>query len=332
MKKVFLLLVILVVTVGITVPVYAYDPTTGDQQESDYSRPAKKAKPAQDAVYAPYTGPKKRIAVTKFENKVKGTYGSWNIGEGMADQLATALIKSGRFVVIERQALSEVLGEQELGQTGIIKKETSAKVGQVLGAQILIRGAVTEFEQEESGGGGGIGYGGFRIGGKSSNAHVGIDIRLIDSTSGQVLTSHNAVGKAESSGISVGVSRGLVDFGADSFKNAPIGQATRQAIEDAVSFIVNTMETVPFTAKVVKIDGKKIYINIGSNMNIRSGTKMYAYALGEDLVDPETGLKLGADEKLIGTVEVRDVQEKFSIGYMSSGNGSLKRGDILKLQ
>lgn len=283
-------------------------------------------------INAPYTGPKKRIAVTKFENKVKGTYGSWNIGEGMAEQLTTALIKTGRFVVVERQALQDVLGEQELGQTGIIKKETAAKVGQVLGAQIIVRGVVSEFEQEESGGGGGIGFRGFSIGGKSSNAHVGIDIRLIDASSGQVLTSHNSAGKAESSGVAFGVSRGFFDFGADSFKNAPIGQATRQAIEDAVSFIVNTMETVPFTAKVIKIDGKKIYINIGSNMNIRSGTKMYAYALGEDLVDPDTGLKLGADEKLLGTVEVRDVQEKFSIGYMSSGNGTLKRGDVLKLQ
>ncbi|MBI5074145.1 MAG: hypothetical protein HZB62_03080 [Nitrospirae bacterium] len=331
MRKLLLLSMVVVFMSGFAPVSFAYDSTAGDQQESDYSKPAKKA-PVQSTGSGTYTGPKKRIAVTKFENKVKGTYGSWNIGEGMADQLATALIKTNRFVVVERQALQEVLGEQELGQTGIIKKETQAKVGQVLGAQILIRGVVSEFEQAESGGGGGIGYGGFRIGGKSSNAHVGIDIRLIDATSGQVLTSHNSVGKAESSGIAVGVSRGMVDFGADSFKNAPIGQATRQAIEEAVNFIVNTMETVPFTAKVVKIDGKKIYINIGSNMNIRPGTKMYAYALGEDLVDPETGLKLGADEKLIGTVEVRDVQDKFSVGYMSSGNGTLKRGDVLKLQ
>ncbi|MGC2062358.1 MAG: CsgG/HfaB family protein [Thermodesulfovibrionales bacterium] len=331
MKKVFLLLVILIVVVGITVPVYAYDPMSGDQQDNDYAKPSKKSSPAPEAVYAPYTGPKKRVAVTKFDNKVKGTYGSWNIGEGMAEQLTTALIKTGRFVVVERQALQDVLGEQELGQTGVIKKETAAKVGQVLGAQIIVRGVVSEFEQAESGGGSGIGIGGFRIGGRSSNAHVGIDIRLIDATSGQVLTSHNAVGKVESSGVAFGVSRGIVDFGADSFKNAPIGQATRQAIEDAVKFIVDTMETVPFTAKVVKIEGKKIYINIGSNMNIRSGTKMYAYALGEDLVDPDTGLRLGADEKLLGTVEVRDVQSKFSIGYMVSGNGPLKRGDVLKL-
>lgn len=331
MKKVFLLLVALVVAVGITMPVYAYDSLSGDQPDSENNRPSKKSAPA-EAVYAPYTGPKKRVAVTKFDNKVKGTYGSWNIGEGMAEQLTTALIKTGRFVVVERQALQDILGEQELGQSGIVKKETAAKVGQVLGAQVIVRGVVSEFEQAESGGGGGIGIAGFRIGGRSSNAHVGIDIRLIDANSGQVLTSHNAVGKVESSGVAIGVSRGIVDFGADSFKNAPIGQATRQAIEDAVRFIVDTMETVPFTAKVVKIEGKKIYINIGSNMNVRSGTKMYAYALGEDLVDPDTGLRLGADEKLLGTVEVRDVQSKFSIGYMVSGSGPLKRGDILKLQ
>ncbi len=333
MKNVLLVLVILAVAVGFAMPAYAYDPVSGDRQdESSYDKPAKDSAPPREHVYAPYTGPKKRIAVTRFDNKVKGTWGSWNIGEGMAEQLTTALIKSGRFVVVERQALQDVLGEQELGQTGIIKKETAAKVGQVLGAQIIVRGVVSEFEQSESGGGAGIGIGGFRIGGRSSNAHVGIDIRLIDATSGQVLTSHNAVGKVESSGIAVGVSRGNIDFGADSFKNAPIGQATRQAIEDAVKFIIDTMETVPFTAKVIKIEGKKIYINIGKNMNIRSGTKMYAYALGEDLVDPDTGLRLGADEKLLGTVEVRDVQSKFSIGYMVSGSGNLKRGDILKLE
>jgi curli biogenesis system outer membrane secretion channel CsgG len=330
MKKILLLPVALLCIAGFTLTSYAYDSVAGDQQDGDYNRPKKKTAP--DVVYAPYTGPKKRVAVTKFDNKVKGTYGSWNIGEGMAEQLTTALIKTGRFVVVERQALQDVLGEQELGQTGVVKKETAAKVGQVLGAQIIVRGVVSEFEQAESGGGGGIGIGGFRIGGKSSNAHVAVDIRLIDATSGQVLTSHNAVGKAESSGLAVGVSRGNLDFGADSFKNAPIGQATRQAIEDAVKFIVDTMETVPFAAKVIKIEGKKIYINIGSSMNIRSGMKLYAYSVGDELVDPDTGLKLGADEKLLGTVEVRDIQEKYSIGYVVSGGGQLKRGDLLKLQ
>jgi hypothetical protein len=190
---------------------------------------------------------------------------------------------------------------------------------------------VSEFTLNESGGGGGIGIAGFRIGGKSSNAHVAVDIRLVDTTTGQVLQSHNAVGKAESSGVGVGVSRGLVDFGAEGFQNTPLGQATREAIRDAVRFIIANMDTVPFSAKVVKVEGNKVYINAGSLMNIRTGFKFYAYSLGEDIVDPDTGLKLGADEKLIGTVEVREVQDKFSIGFLQSGSG-LKRGDVLKLQ
>ena len=279
-----------------------------------------------------YTGPKKRIAVTRFDNKVEGVYGNWNLGDGMAEMLTTELMKTGRFIVVERQALQDILGEQELGQTGIVKKETAAKVGQVLGAQIIVRGVVSEFRQNESGGGGGIGIGGFRLGVKSSNAYVAVDIRLIDSETGQVLHSHNASGKAESSGVAVGVSKGDVDFNGDSFKNTPIGQATRRAIHDSILFIISEMEGMPFQAKVIKTEGKKVWINAGSALSIKSGFKFYAYAVGEELVDPDTGLKLGADEKLIGTVEVRDVQDKYSIGFLMSGGGPLKKGDVLKLQ
>jgi curli biogenesis system outer membrane secretion channel CsgG len=327
-RKVLVLLCTALFVVSISGYAYSYDPSS----ERDNREEVRGDDKPKEYTYPPYTGVKKRIAVTKFENKVKGTYGNWNLGEGMADMLTTELIKTGRFIVVERQALGEVVSEQELGQTGLVKQGTAAKVGQVLGAQILIRGVVSEFEQNESGGGGGIGFGGFRIGGRSSNAHVGIDVRIIDAETGQVLHSHNAKGKAESSGVSFGVSRGGVDFGADSFKNAPIGQATREAIHSAVKFIMTTMEQMPFRARIMKIEGTKVYINAGANMNIKSGTKFYAYSLGEALQDPETGLNLGAEEKLIGTVEVRNVQDKYSIGFVVSGGGMLKKGDVLKFQ
>lgn len=305
----------------------AFDIPAGESQGSG----AQKAPPPPpEPLYSPYSGPKKRVAVTKFENKVRGVYGNWNLGDGFAEMLTTELMKTGRFIVVERQALQDILSEQELGQTGIVRQETAAKVGQVLGVQIIIRGAVSEFDMKESGGGGGIGIGGVRLGIKASQAHVAVDVRLIDSTTGQVLHSHNAVGKAESTGLGVGVTSGDVSFGASGFQKTPLGQATRQAIHDAVRFIISQMEKVPFTASVIKFDAGKVYINAGATMNIKPGDKFYAYSKGEELVDPDTGLKLGAEEKLIGTVEVRDIQEKYSIGYLISGSGLLKRGDILK--
>jgi len=290
-------------------------------------------KPASvEPVYPPYTGHKKRIAVTKFDNKVQGSHGNWNIGEGMAEMLTTELIKTGRFVVIERQALQDVVDEQKLGQSGLVQKETASKIGQILGAQIVIRGVVSEFEQSESGGGKGVNLFGVSLGSKSSNAHVAVDIRMIDTVTGQILYSHNSAGKAESSGFSIGVDLGGVGFASDDFKKTPIGQATRQAIQDAVKFIIDTMEKVPFSAKVVKSDRSKIYINAGSAMNIKPGSRFNAYAVGEEIVDPDTGLKLGAEEKFVGSLEIRDVQDKFSIGVPLPGCGNLKRGDILKLQ
>jgi curli biogenesis system outer membrane secretion channel CsgG len=279
-----------------------------------------------------YHGPKKRIAVSKFENKVRGVYGSRNLGEGFAEMLTTELMKTGRFIVIERQALQDIVSEQELGQTGLVRKETAAKVGQVLGAQILVRGVVSEFDMQKAGGGGGIGIGGFRLGLKGGSAHVAVDIRLIDSVTGQVLHSHNAAGTARSTGVGIGITSGDIDFDSAGFQKTPLGQATRQAIHDCIEFIISKMEHVPFSAKVIKVSGSKIYLNAGATMSIKPGDKFYAYSKGEEIIDPDTGLNLGSEEALVGTVEVTDVKDKFSIGVLKSGTGMLKRGDILKFQ
>ncbi|MBM3141327.1 MAG: hypothetical protein FJZ92_14245, partial [Chloroflexi bacterium] len=138
-------------------------------------------------------GPKKRVAVIRFENigRFAQKYGDWDIGGGLAAQLTTALIDSGQFIVIERAALGDVLREQEMGLEKVVSKETAAKAGQVLGAQILVKGAVTEFEQDAEGGGLklGIGLPGVGLGGglNTVSAQVAIDLRLIDTTTGQVV-------------------------------------------------------------------------------------------------------------------------------------------------
>src|SRR5690625_518915 len=62
-----------------------------------------------DAKLAAYDGPQARIAVARFENKTGASGNWWNtsIGDGMADMLTTALFNSGRFIVLERQAVDE---------------------------------------------------------------------------------------------------------------------------------------------------------------------------------------------------------------------------------
>jgi curli biogenesis system outer membrane secretion channel CsgG len=276
-----------------------------------------------------------RIAVTAFENKVKTPWwgASWKIGDGLAEMLTTELSKTGQFIVVERQALGDIVKEQELGQSGLIRGETAARTGQVLGAQIVVRGAVTEFEEQASGGGAGIRFGGFGAEGKVQNAHVALDIRLIDTSTGQVIASHNAAKSAPSAGGGIGANIGNVTFGGDAFFQTPLGQATRAAMQDALQFIMATaFKAVTPSFSLVKVDAGMAYINAGANSNVRVGDVFMVYSKGEDLVDPDTGLKLGSDEKLVGSIQISNVQEKFSIGTIRSGVGVMKRGDLVKVR
>ena len=52
-----------------------------------------------------YDGPKARIAVAQFKDKTGKGWWTGQIGDGMADQLVTALFNSQRFIVLDRQTL-----------------------------------------------------------------------------------------------------------------------------------------------------------------------------------------------------------------------------------
>ena len=104
-------------------------------------------------------GPKVRIAVTEVEwdPGVRqtafmrgGNSPSVMVSEqqtfarGLTEMMMAELLKTGRFVVLERKAMDDVQAEQKLQQNQG-NAETAAKVGQLVGAQFLIRPAITEF-------------------------------------------------------------------------------------------------------------------------------------------------------------------------------------------
>lgn len=75
-----------------------------------------------------YQGTKKRIAVADFEDKSAHPWWTGdNVGTGMSDMLATALMESGRFTVLERQRVEDIIGEQDLVSAGRISKKNRSK-------------------------------------------------------------------------------------------------------------------------------------------------------------------------------------------------------------
>ena len=289
---------------------------------------------AKSGTYAPLTGPKKTIAVLPFENRVQSAFGSWGIGEGMTEMLVTELFRSGHFIIVERSMLDSVISEQSLGQTGLVREGMAARVGQMLGAQLLIKGVVSEFEHKQSGQGGGITYKGISLGGQSNKAHVGIDVRIIDASSGQIIEAHSVKTTASSSGMNIGYAASPdLKIGTGGFNKTPLGQATRQAIRKAVAFVISKSRNVPWSGAIVKVDGSKTYINRGANSNLQPGTTLVLFSKGEELIDPQTGISLGSEDELIGRVLVTEVKSKYSIGRLQMHAGAqAKRGDVVRME
>jgi len=277
-------------------------------------------------------GLKKMIAVVEFEDKSDRSRWHWtgpNPGSGMSDMLTTALVQSGEFSVMEREQLDHVLAEQNFGQSGRVTEQTAPQLGKLLGVAAIVYGAVTEFGYMESDTGGGIpglGRGGF----SKTTARVAIDVRIIDTTTGQILLAHTA--DADRTQMGLKLSTQDFSFGHDGkFDETLVGKATREAIDALVEEISETLEDVPWTGRVVKASGDKIYLNAGQTTGITAGMEFNVYRMGEALVDPVTGLDLGAEEEKIGVISASDIKEKYSICSVVSGSG-FDAGDMVRYE
>ncbi|MDE2059231.1 MAG: hypothetical protein KGL31_02075 [candidate division NC10 bacterium] len=286
----------------------------------------------------PLMGPKKRIAVAKFDaaGAFMAQYGVWDIGGGLAAQLTTALVNSGHFIVVERAELMPVMREQEMAMQKIVSRETVAQVSRILGAQLLVAGSVTEFDQGAGGGSLHLGVGaasgllGGLLGAQTTRGVVGMDVRVIDTTTGQVVQSHRVEANTSQSGISADINVQQVTFGGDAFNKTVLGLATRQAIEQAVMFIIRSTEPVPWTGRVVEVTGNQVYINAGAGAGVKLGDRFTVTAVVRELMDPESGALLGIVEDKRGEIEVVSVQEKFSVAKTRSPFQA-SRGDLVKV-
>ncbi len=278
----------------------------------------------------PIVGPKKLIAVGSFENKTNFS-GQWNLGDGMAEMLTTSLMQSARFIVLERPEVERILREQNFAASGRTTGEGGAKIGKVLRAQILVIGAITEFSSRTEDSSLGVSTKKIGLGLNVAKAHIAINLRMIDTTTGQVLYSERIAEKAQRTNVAADYTSSDFAIGGSHFKKTPLGEVTQKAIDRAVIFIARKMQNLPWKGRVVMVKEDKIFINAGSQSAIKPGMAFTVYNPGEALIDPETGMDLGSDETLIGKIQVAEVKDKFSIAIATEGE-EFDRNDIVKYE
>jgi len=286
-----------------------------------------------------YDGLKKTVSVDRF--LATEALGGIVTADGMTAMLTAALVKDGRFVVVERPGLASVQAEQVLGQGGATVAETAAKAGQLIGASAIVRGAVTKFEPAASGGGvslGGPPMGSFfapfasHAGLTSKTAVMEISLRLIDTTTGQIISTSTAQGSANSTAADVSIvnPNSGASLGSGAFQATPIGQAGEHAIIKAVEQIAAGMKSVPWSALVVDVNDGMVYVNAGAERNVQAGMTLNVYRKGKVFTDPATGVVLDVAMEKIGVIRIDGVREKLSTATVVSGEIPV-RGDLLKL-
>jgi curli biogenesis system outer membrane secretion channel CsgG len=267
-----------------------------------------------------------RIAIWDFENHTQGTWWFYNdLGPAARNQIDTAFSENTRlsqvFSVIEREKLGMVLKEQGLGASSAVDPQTAARVGKILGVKYVVTGGVDKFAINTTRGG----YGG--VAGNVTTADASINLRFIDTTTAERVISIAASGQARKGGAFV--------RGANLSREAEWGIAS-EAIQKASQSVVDKLVTADYLTRVstaagsgagidmriVKVDGTRAYINVGATSGIKVGDKFRIFRRGDELIDPATGAKLGAEEKETGSGVVTEVQEKFAIMTITGTAGT----------
>jgi TolB-like protein len=93
----------------------------------------------------------KTIAIMPFDNYSVGKYQEQlgYLSKGLADFFAYDFGKISSLKVVERDKIDFILKELELQNSGKVDEATAARVGKILGAQLMVFGSITQLDSRE---------------------------------------------------------------------------------------------------------------------------------------------------------------------------------------
>jgi len=300
------------------------------------------------------TQAKIRIAVMPFKlGQIQRWWGwDWDPGEGISDMLVTELVNSGRFSVVERERLNEVLQEQNLTIEGVVDAATAARIGKVLGVQLFVFGTVTQFSLDSK-------IIKLPILGELAEwrARCTLNARLVNVETSEIMAAVTGQGAKSQSNVRLSERWGDLSgftFGSSRFAEHILGKATTKAVEDVAEGIeektagltpmVITPEVTPTVTPevepevieglVAKVSDDEVVINVGSQKGVKVDDIFSVRRITETITDPETGEVILETKDKIAEIKISQVHERAAIGKITLlGVGKeIEVGDLVDLQ
>jgi curli biogenesis system outer membrane secretion channel CsgG len=273
-----------------------------------------------------------RIAIWEFENHSDQHYWfSKDLGPAARNQIDTEFsenpLLAGKFSVVERDKLNLVLKEQGLATAGAVDPATAAKVGKILGVKYVVLGGIDKFNIDVTNASIGV----FGVGARMVQAFATINLRFVDTTTAERVLSVAGEGDVKSGGGSFkgnSLSRDAEwGIASDAIQKASKVVVERLAAPEYLARVTSAAAASGVEGKIIKVEGDRAWINLGALSGIKLGDRFAVYTVGEALIDPDTGAKLGADERKTGKGSVVEVQSKFAV---ISFTGTAKAKDAIR--
>lgn len=253
-------------------------------------------------------------------------------GDNLATMLTNALQNVQCFRILERLAnMSDVQDELNYQQSsGNVSKKSTVAKGNMMGANVIVQGEVTEFEQSS----GGVGVTIVKT--KSYKAKVGIIIRMVDPETREVIATKSFnVEKKTGGGVQVGVTMpyglGSVNAMSTAFANPAVQDATEDCIIQATQYIAAQKDKINMPENDVP-DGASVYTLTFKNIQYEQLSKV-ASALekiqGVSNVNSDDFSDNVANIVVTQTIKLKDVVDKLmatNTGVNLSVSGMAKDG------
>lgn len=221
-------------------------------------------------------------------------------------RLSDILTQTQRFIVLDREFGSDLQAEIDHINSGNVRVQDSARLGQQLATDLILIPTIERFEYLKA-------VRQLRMSERELVSYSGggrITLRLLNATTGEVVLSDSF--EHELTAASPSTMPRVID-----------GKSMAAQMMDSLSGqIGQTIVTQIFPVSVVALTGDQAVLSQGGE-SLQVGQRWQAVYLGEELRDPQTGRSLGRNEIPIGTIHIDRVSTQTSYGTVEEGPAAL---------
>ncbi len=225
----------------------------------------------------------------------------------LATRVEGALVRMGRFTVVERVKLESLLSEQELSSSGALDPNRAVRAGKMIGARYLLSATMSIWRLEVD-----------RKSVPNTTHYLNnprgtmvADVKIVDAETGEIILAEKVDVRKRFKARGRGPEDRLSGDEEDEFYI--------ECVRKIVGKVMGQLAPI----RAIASSEREVKINRGSSGGIKSGQVFDVYAQGSAVKDPRTGESLGRDRIKVAIVKIARVAERFAEADVQSGYAAM---------